>query len=224
MKILLAEDEYDLNNIITKKLISQGYNVDSCFDGEEALDFLFVSKYDAVILDIMMPKADGLTVLKKLRAKNDSTPVLLLTALGDVSDIVVGLDCGANDYLVKPFSFDELCARLRAITRVSFGMTGNVLEIADLTLDTATRRVTRSGKEIILSAKEYSLLEYLMRNKGIVLSKDKIEDHIWNSEYEGGTNVVAVYINYLREKIDSNNEVKLIHTIRGVGYVIREDK
>lgn len=223
MRILIAEDERDLNRLITKKLTSDGYNVDSCFDGEEALDYISVSDYDAIILDIMMPKADGIEVLKKLRAKKITTPVLMLSALSSVADRVNGLDSGANDYLVKPFSFDELSARLRAMMRVNFGTTGNILQIADLSLDTVSKRVIRGEKEISLSAKEYALLEYLMLNKGIVLSKEKIEDHIWNSEYEGGTNVVAVYINYLREKIDSNHPVKLIHTVRSMGYVIRED-
>lgn len=224
MRILLAEDERDLNRIITNKLSDDGYSVDSCFDGGEAIDFLDAADYDAVILDIMMPHIDGFGVLRHLRQQGKTTPVLFLTAKDSVSDKVKGLDSGANDYLVKPFSFEELAARLRAMTRKTFGMTDNILRIADLTLDTASRTVKRGDSEISLSAKEYKLLEYLMRNRGIVLSREKIENHIWNFEYEGGTNVVDVYISYLRKKIDGSRSDKLIHTIRGSGYVVKEKK
>lgn len=221
MTILLAEDERDLNNIICKKLKSDGYNVDACYDGSEAMHYLAVCEYDAVLLDIMMPKADGYEVVKFMREKGITTPVIFLTAKDSVDDIVKGLDCGANDYLIKPFSFKELGARLRSATRNHFNIAGNILSVDDLTLDISTKTVKRAGKEIMLSAKEYALLEYLMINKNIVLSKEKIEDHVWNAEYEGGTNLVAVYINYLREKIDSKSEKKLIITVRGSGYVIR---
>lgn len=222
MRILLAEDERDLNQIITQKLTLDGYSVDSCFDGEEAMDILSYTEYDAVILDIMMPKADGFTVLRSLREAGRTTPVLFLTARDAVSDRVRGLDSGANDYLVKPFSIEELAARLRAMTRTSFGQISSVLSAADLTLDSASHVVKRAGREITLSAKEFALLEYLMHNQGIVLSRERIEDHIWNFDYEGGTNVVDVYISYLRKKIDDGHAVKLIHTIRGKGYVLRE--
>ncbi len=223
MRILVAEDERDLNRIIAQKLTSDGYSVDCCHDGEEAINILSYTDYDAVILDIMMPKADGFAVLSYLRGKGIRTPVLFLTARDAIEDRVKGLDLGANDYLVKPFSFDELSARLRAMTRVSFGNTNNLLKVADLTLDTAARKVTRAGREIKLSAKEYALLEYLINNKGIVLSREKIENHIWNFDYEGGTNAVDVYISYLRKKIDGDYKTKLIHTVRGSGYVIREE-
>ena len=216
MRVLLAEDEEDLNFIITQKLRSEGYSVDSCYDGEEALDALAVVDYDAIILDIMMPKMDGLEVLRSFRQTGKTTPVLFLTAKDAVPDRVKGLDSGAN--LVKPFSFDELMARLRAIIRNSFGMTDNTITVADLTMDCAAHTVTRAGQEIFLSAKEYALLEYLLQNKGIVLSREKIEDH-----YEGGTNVVDVYIRYLRKKLDDDYGNKLIHTVRGRGYVIREE-
>ncbi len=222
MRILLAEDEKDLNRIISQKLTSDGYGVDSCYDGLEALEHFRSTTYDAAILDIMMPKMDGITLLKKIRQEGNQTPVLILTARDAVLDKVTGLDSGANDYLVKPFSFEELGARLRAITRSVFGKSSSVLAVADLTLDTATHEVKRAGKEIILSAKEYALLEYLMYNKGVVLSRERIEDHIWNYDYEGGTNVVDVYISYLRKKIDSGHETKLIHTLRGRGYVLKE--
>ncbi len=223
MRILLAEDERDLNDIITQKLTSDGYSVDSCYDGEEAIDVLSYTDYDAVILDIMMPKADGFAVLNSLRAAGKTTPVLFLTARDSVSDRVRGLDSGANDYLVKPFSFEELTARLRAMTRTSFGSVSNILSVGDLTLDCASHVVKRGEREITLSAKEYALLEYLMHNKGVVLSREKIENHIWNFDYEGGTNVVDVYISYLRRKIDGGSEKKLIHTVRGRGYVLREE-
>lgn len=224
MRILVVEDERDLNRIITKKLQSDGYSVDSCFDGEEAADCLSVAEYDGVILDIMMPKKDGLTLLCEMRARGDKTPVLLLTAKDAVSDRVKGLDEGADDYLVKPFSFSELSARIRAMLRKSVNAASNVLSVGDLTLDTAAHKVVRKGKTIDLSAKEYALLEYLVRNSGIVLSREKIENHIWNFDYDGGTNVIDVYISYLRKKIDTGFGTKLIHTVRGSGYVIREEK
>jgi len=223
MRILLAEDEKDFNHIITQKLTSDGYSVDSCFDGQDAIDILSYTEYDAIILDIMMPKADGYTVLQALRNIGKTTPVLFLTAKDSIPDRVKGLDSGANDYLVKPFSFEELTARIRAMTRREFGMSNNILTVNDLSLDCATHIVKRAEKEIQLSAKEYALLEYLMYNQGIILSREKIENHIWNFEYEGGTNVVDVYISYLRKKIDEDHETKLIHTIRGRGYVLRED-
>lgn len=223
MRILFAEDERDLNDIITKKLTSQGYSVDSVYDGEEAIDILSYTDYDAVILDIMMPKADGFAVLRALRSKGKNTPVLFLTARDSVQDRVAGLDSGANDYLIKPFSVEELLARIRAMTRTAFGVSDSLLSVGDLTMDTAAKVVKRGGKEIPLSAKEYALLEYLMHNAGIVLSREKIENHIWNFDYEGGTNVVDVYIRYLRKKIDEGYDKKLIHTVRGRGYVLREE-
>ncbi|HIR51422.1 MAG TPA: response regulator transcription factor [Candidatus Avoscillospira avicola] len=223
MRILLAEDERDLNRIITKKLTSAGYSVDSFFDGEEAIQVLSYTEYDALILDIMMPKADGYAVLRAVRDAGKTTPVLFLTARDAVADRVKGLDSGANDYLVKPFSFEELLARIRAMTRTSFGVKDSLLTIADITLDSAAQTVRRAGRELTLSAKEYALLEYLMHNQGIILSREKIENHIWNLDYEGGTNVVDVYISYLRKKIDEGREKKLIHTVRGRGYVLREE-
>lgn len=219
----MAEDERDLNAIIVQKLTSDGYSVDACYDGTQALDILRYTDYDAVILDVMMPGADGFTVLRRMRAEGKTTPVLILTARDAVSDRVTGLDSGANDYLVKPFSFEELSARLRAMTRTSFGRASNLHTLADLTLDSATHTVKRGDRTIDLSAKEYALLEYLMLNQGIILSREKIENHIWNFDYEGGTNVVDVYVSYLRRKIDSGESVKLIHTVRGRGYVLRED-
>ncbi len=224
MRILFAEDERDLNDIITKKLVSEGYSVDSVYDGEEAMDILSYTDYDAIILDIMMPKADGFAVLRALRGAGKNTPVLFLTARDSVQDRVAGLDSGANDYLVKPFSVEELLARIRAMTRTAFGVADSLISVGDLTMDSAAKIVKRDGKEIPLSAKEYALLEYLMHNRGIVLSREKIENHIWNFDYEGGTNVVDVYISYLRKKIDEGHDKKLIHTVRGRGYVLREEE
>ena len=222
MRILLAEDERDMNRILTKKLTEEGYSVDSCFDGEETLDFLLSAEYDGAVLDVMMPKMDGFAVLKAARNQGISTPVLFLTARDAVSDRVHGLDIGADDYLVKPFSMEELLARVRALTRRAGETHTSVLTAGDLTLDLAAHSVKRAGVAIDLSAKEFSLLSYLMHNKNIVLSREKIENHIWNAEYEGGTNVVDVYIRYLRKKIDDGHEVKLIGTVRGVGYVLRD--
>lgn len=223
MRILLAEDERDLNHIIKEKLTADGYSVDSCFDGREAIDILSYTEFDAVILDIMMPEADGYAVLRALRGAGKKTPVLFLTAKDAVSDRVKGLDSGANDYLVKPFSFEELSARLRAMTRSSYGFAENVFRIADLTMDCTSHMVKRGGREISLSAKEYAMLEYLMYNQGRVLPREMIEDHVWNFDYEGGTNVVDVYISYLRKKIDEGFDKKLIHTVRGRGFILREE-
>ncbi len=221
MRILVVEDEKSLNRVITKRLESEGYSVDSCFDGEEALHFASVGEFDAVVMDIMMPKINGIEVVKRLRDRNDKTPVIFLTAKDSVSDRVTGLDAGAEDYLVKPFAFEELLARIRVMTRKAAGSATNVFTIADLTLDTVSKTVVRGDKNINLSAKEYEILEYMILNQGIVLSREKIENHVWNFDYSGGTNVVDVYIRYLRKKIDDEYEVKLIHTVRGMGYVLR---
>lgn len=223
MRILIAEDEPELNHIITKRLESERYTMDSCYDGETALEYILMTEYDAVILDIMMPKMDGIEVLKAVRAKKISVPVLLLTARDGIEDRVTGLDCGADDYLIKPFSFDELLARIRVMLRRTSVYTNNRYELADLVVDCDTHKVFRGGNEITLSGKEFSILEYLIRNQGVVLSREKIEEHIWNYDYMGGSNVVDVYIRYLRRKIDETFDEKLIHTVRGAGYVLRRD-
>lgn len=222
MRILVAEDEKLLNEMITKTLTQEGYCVDSCFNGEEALYFLRMGEFDAVIMDIMMPKIDGITAVKTMRANKDSTPVIFLTAKDTISDRVSGLDAGAEDYLVKPFAFAELLARIRVLTRRNSGNETNIYTAADLTLDTKSKTVRREGDVIALTAKEYDILEYLMYNKGIILSREKIENHVWNFDYSGGTNVVDVYIRYLRKKIDAPYDKKLIQTIRGFGYMIEE--
>ena len=223
MRVLIAEDEKDLNHLLKAKLNDEGFLVDSVYDGDEAVEYFDMSEYDVVLLDIMMPGKDGFEVLKHIRnSTRKLTPVIFLTARDAVSDRIKGLDSGANDYLVKPFSLDELVARIRAVTRSMYGNVSNVLEADDLTMNLDSHTVTRGGKPINLSAKEYQLLEYLLYNKGIVLSREKIENHIWNYDYEGGTNVVDVYIRYLRKKIDEGFEKKLIKTIRGEGYILDE--
>jgi len=226
MRILIAEDEKDLNDLLKKRLEKQQYSVDVCYDGQEALDYLEVTEYAVVILDIMMPKVDGLTVLKQIRKKKKNIPVLLLTAKDSIEDRVTGLDLGADDYLVKPFAFEELLARIRVMIRktASVGTKTNIIEIADLNIDLNTHRVMRAGKEIELSSKEFAVLRYLALNQGIVLSREKIEQNIWNYDYMGSSNVIDVYIRYLRRKIDAPFEKKLIHTVRGSGYVLREEK
>ena len=223
MRILVVEDERDLNRIISKRLEKEGYCVDRCYDGEEALDYIRVGEFDAIVLDIMMPKKNGLEVVSTLRKNGDTTPILFLTARDSIADRVAGLDIGADDYLVKPFAYEELLARLRVMTRKATGNPTNIFQAADLVLDTAAHTVKRNGESINLSAKEFDILEYLIRNKGTVLTREKIENHVWNFDYSGGTNVVDVYIRYLRKKIDEGHAVKLIQTIRGSGYILREE-
>lgn len=224
MRILIAEDEKSLNRIIAKQLNVSGYSVDCAFNGEEAYDLISMTDYDAAVFDVMMPKIDGFSLLRKIRNEGNNLPVLFLTARDSIEDRVEGLDIGADDYLVKPFAFEELLARIRVLIRKNSVSNSNIITVADLTVDISSRKVTRNGKDISLSAKEYELLQYLAVNNGIVLSREKIEDHIWNYDYEGGTNVVDVYIRYLRKKIDEGYDKKLIHTVRGMGYVLREEK
>ena len=221
MKILIAEDETDLNAVIVKKLRSEGFSVESCFDGEDALEHLQYMDYDVAVLDIMMPKMDGIGVVQKLRASGKNTPVIFLTAKDTVSDKVRGLNIGANDYLVKPFSFEELVARIMAVTRTAAGIVSSILKLDTLTLDTESHIVRRDNAEITLTGKEYNLLEYLLINKNKILSREKILNHVWGYDYDGGEKIVDVYMNYLRKKIDENAEVKLLHTVRGIGYVMR---
>jgi len=219
MRLLVVEDEKKLNDLITKKLEKEYYGVDSCFDGEEAVRYVEGTEYDAIILDIMLPKLDGFEVIKRIRAKKNKVPILLLTARDNIDDKVKGLDYGADDYLVKPFIFEELMARIRVLLRRNSGNADNVITIANLKVDLDAKTVFRDDLLIKLSGREYSILEYLIRNKGKILSRERIEDHIWNYDYEGGTNVIDVYIRYLRKKIDDSYTPKLIHTVRGLGYV-----
>lgn len=223
MRILIAEDEKNLNRILVKQFVKLGYSVDSCFDGESVSVYIANADYDVIILDIMMPKKDGFQVLREMRDKNNSTPVIFLTAKSEIEDRVTGLDLGANDYVVKPFSFEELAARVRMVTRKATGSSTNIYTVADLTVDIKSREVTRAGVKIELSAREYAILETLIKNAGTVLSREKIESNVWNYDYMGGTNVIDVYIRYLRKKIDDGHEVKLIRTVRGAGYVLKGD-
>ena len=202
MRILVAEDEKNLNRLIVSRLTAEHYSVDACFDGGEAMSYLESAEYDAVVLDIMMPVMDGLAVLKKMRAKGMSTPVLLLTARDSIEDRVTGLDAGANDYLVKPFAFEELLARIRVLLRKPREASDSVCRVDDLEIHMDTHQVFRGGQEIRLSGKEFALLRYMAQNEGIVLSRDRLEEHLWNFDYAGGSNVIDVYIRYLRKKID----------------------
>ena len=197
--------------------------MDACLDGQEAIDYIDCTDYDVILLDIMMPKKSGMEVLKALRRKDSQTPVLLLTARDSIEDRVLGLDAGADDYLVKPFAFEELLARIRVMLRKKTGQNSSLLSAGDLTLDLNSHTVTRAGQEIPLSSKEFALLRYLLMNQGRILSRDQIAQHIWNYDYAVSSNMVDVYIRYLRKKIDDPFDRKLIHTVRGAGYVLRED-
>ena len=222
MRILVVEDEKHLNRIISEAVEDEGYSVDSCYNGVEALEYLACADYDVIILDIMMPKMNGLELVRRLRDRGDCTPVLFLTARDAVADRVEGLESGGDYYLTKPFDFQELMAVVRVMTRKYTGNRSNVYTIADLSLDSNTKTVTRAGKNIELTAKEFSLLEYMLRNKGVVLSREMIENNLWNYDYEGGTNVVDVYVGYLRKKMDTGFSQKLIHTVWGTGWVLKE--
>ncbi len=224
MRLLIAEDEKNLNKILAQHLNDSGYTVDACFNGEEALDYISMTDYDAVILDIMMPKIDGLEVLKEIRTQNMDVPVLFLTARDSIADRVAGLDLGADDYLTKPFAFEELLARIRVLVRKRAGNKTNVYTLADLTVNTQTREVKRREIPISLSSREFAILEYMIMNKNIVLSRDNLECHVWNYDYEGSSNMIDVYIRYLRKKIDEPFSPKLIHTVRGAGYVLKVEK
>ncbi|MBR6401251.1 MAG: response regulator transcription factor [Firmicutes bacterium] len=223
MRILVVEDEPNLNNVISKRLKKEGYSVDSAFDGETALEYILSIEYNAVVVDLMIPRKNGIEVVREMRARGNVTPVLILTARDSVSDRVAGLDAGADDYLVKPFAFDEFLARIRALFRRNTAFTANVLKVADLEMDMNRRTVSRGGNVIQLSSKEFTILEYLIRNKNVVLSREQIEQNAWDLSFDGGSNIVDVYIRYLRKKIDSGYDKKLIHTVYGSGYILKED-
>jgi Response regulators consisting of a CheY-like receiver domain and a winged-helix DNA-binding domain len=221
MRLLVVEDEKDLNRILVRELKSENYCVDSCFDGEAAWDYLCLGEYDGVILDIMLPKMDGFSILKRAREKGIQTPVLFLTARDNVKDIVKGLDIGANDYLTKPFQIEELLARIRAMIRVKAIAPDDIYRCHDLEVNNNKHTVKRGDQEITLSSKEFSILLFLIRNQGNVVTREQIEANIWDYEYNGNSNIVDVYIRYLRKKIDDEFEEKLIRTIRGVGYLLK---
>jgi len=223
MRILIVEDEKDLASIIKQGLEEEGYIVDVAHDGEEGLYMAESYPIDVMVLDVMLPQMDGLTVLSNLRKKGVQTPVILLTARDALIDKIKGLDTGADDYLTKPFVFEELLARIRSLIRRKTTVKEAVIRIADLEIDTASHQVKRAGKAISLSAKEYSLLEFLAYRKGEVVSRTDIIEHIYNEDADMDSNVVDVYINYLRNKIDKEFSGKLIHTVRGAGYILKEE-
>lgn len=219
MKILVVEDEIDLNNVIVKHLKKDGYSVDSAFNGEEAMDFTAVARYDLIVLDIMMPVMDGLTFLQKSRAAKLTTPVLILTAKDEVDDVVKGLDAGADDYLVKPFDFKELLARVRTLIRRNSGSVANEIYAGGLKIDLSKKSVELGGQSIELTGKEYEILEFLMLNKGRILTRDQIKEHVWDFDYTGGSNVIDVLVKNIRKKL---GECEIIQTKRGLGYVIKD--
>jgi two-component system copper resistance phosphate regulon response regulator CusR len=218
MRILVVEDEKDLNSIICSKLVKEGYNVDACYDGQAALDYMEAENYDGAIMDIMIPNKDGITVLREMRNAGIQVPVLFLTAKTETQDIVRGLDAGASDYMTKPFEFSELMARLRVMLRTQNQVNENVITCGSLVVDMNNRQAIRDGKVIDLTVREYAILEYLARNRNMVVTREQIRVNIWNIDDDINSNVIDVYIRYLRRKIDDNYEEKLIHTIRGVGY------
>ena len=222
MRILLAEDESKTSALVRKALQAEGFVVEVCEDGEAALAAARTTIYDAIVLDIMLPGRDGLSVLRQLREDNNPTPILLLSARGAAKERVEGLNCGADDYLPKPFLMAELIARLRALGRRTPDAKLAILKVADLVLDPVTRRVERSGKIVDLTIREYKLLEFLMRSAGQVCSRMIVYQKVWDLRFDPGTNLVDVYVKRLREKIDDGAELKLLHTIRGIGYVMKE--
>jgi heavy metal response regulator len=223
MRVLVVEDERKVAQFIKKGLEEEGYAADLAFDGEEGLNMALDRVHDLILLDISLPKMDGLRVLKKLREEKVATPVLLLTVRAAIEDKVLGLDSGADDYLTKPFAFQELLARIRALLRRKAEAGSPLLRFADLILDPARRLVTRGEEKIELTSKEFSLLEYFLRNPGRVLSRAMISEHVWDYDFDTESNVIDVYVNYLRRKIDSGRKKKLIHTVRGAGYVLEEE-
>lgn len=218
MRVLVVEDEKDLNSIICSKLVKEGYNVDACYDGQAALDYMEAENYDGAIMDIMIPNKDGITVLREMRNAGIQVPVLFLTAKTETQDIVRGLDAGASDYMTKPFEFSELMARLRVMLRTQNPVNENVITCGALVVDMNNRQAIRDGKVIDLTVREYAILEYLARNRNVVVTREQIRVNIWNIDDDVNSNVIDVYIRYLRRKIDDNYEEKLIHTIRGVSY------
>ncbi len=222
MRVLVVEDEKKTASFIRQALQAEGFAVDVCGNGDEALAAALITPFDALVLDIMLPGRDGLSVLKQLRLRNNPTPVLLLSARGEVNERIEGLNAGADDYLPKPFVIAELVARIRALSRRSGESKSTELHVADLVLDTVTRRAQRGGKTFELTAREFRLLEFLMRSAGHICGRMSIIEKVWDYDFDPGTNLVDVYIKRLREKIDDGFEPKLLHTVRGIGYVLKE--
>lgn len=221
MRILIVEDEKKIAAFIKRGLKEAGYSIDVANDGEQGYYLASTEEYDLIILDVMLPKMDGVTLCKKLREEKVTIPVLMLTAKDSIKDKVTGLDAGANDYLTKPFAFEEFLARVRALLRTTGTAQSTKLETGDLILDLLSHKVTRSGKEIELTSKEFSMLEYFMRHEGAVVTRTMLSEHVWDVNFDTYTNVIDVYINYLRNKIDKDFEKKLIHTVRGRGYILK---
>jgi DNA-binding response OmpR family regulator len=221
MRILIIEDDYHLNQALKKSLIEESYATDSVYDGVEGEAYAESTLYDAIILDIMLPRKDGIAVCRALRQHHITTPILMLTARDAIEDRVQGLDSGADDYLVKPFALHELLARLRALFRRASPHKNGMLVVEEVTLDPATHEVTRAGERIKLNAKEFALLEYFMRHPNQVLTRDRIENHIWNYDFIRASNVVDVYVRRLRRKLDDPFEIKLLETVYGAGYRLR---
>jgi DNA-binding response OmpR family regulator len=222
MKLLVIEDEKKVANFILQGLREEHYEVECAYDGEQGLEKALTGEFDGIVLDLMMPKRDGISLLREFRARGMTTPVLILTAKGTIQDKITGLDSGADDYLAKPFHFEELTARIRSMLRRSSVEKSTQLKVGDLVLDSITRKAKRGNTEIELTTREYALLEYLMRNAERVLSRSVITQHVWNYNFAVDSNLVDVYINRLRNKIESEGGSRLIHSIRGVGYVMRE--
>ena len=223
IKVLIVEDEKPLLKVIVKRLKEIGYIADAAENGEDALLFIKTCDYDIIILDILLPKVSGLEILRQMRKEKNTTPVLMLTALDSVSDKVQGLDAGADDYLAKPFSFDELMARMRVLLRRQSDNKTNVFSIGDLELDIIKRVAVCNGNSIDFTAKEFAVLEYMIRNKGNILTRSQITEHVWEYESDFESNVVDVYIRYIRRKLEKHSPAKLIHTVRGIGYVLKEE-
>ncbi len=223
MRVLVVEDEQNLARIIKKGLEENSFAVELSFDGEEGLYMAETFQFDAVILDVMLPKLDGLAVLEKLRSRQIAVPVLMLTAMGEIEDRVKGLNVGADDYLPKPFDFSELLARLRAVIRRNKGEASSVIKISDLEIDMNSQTVKRAGHELKLSATEYRILEYFVMNRDRVISRAEIIEHVYDTGYDLDSNVISVYINYLRNKMDKGFDKQLIHTVRGSGYILRDE-
>ncbi len=221
MRILIIEDEKKLASFIRRGLKEKNYAVDTAYDGNEGFFLADSNPYDLIILDIMLPQKDGISICRELRKNKNETPILMLTARDEVEDKIDGLDAGADDYLTKPFAFGELLARVRALIRRKQSVKTTKIKVADLELNQLTHKVTRAGKSIELTSTEYSLLEYLMLNANQVVTRTMISEHVWNDDFDSFSNVINVYINYLRQKIDSDFEEKLIHSIRGTGYILK---
>ena len=222
MRVLVVEDDLKFGAVLRQGLKEQGYGVDVAADARQGFEMAMASEYDAILLDVMLPGGSGFDVLRDLRSRGSRAPILVLSARSAVEDRIRGLDLGADDYLSKPFEFKELLARLRAITRRPAVEPKTTLRLADLEMDVARRAVTRGGRPLDLTTKEFALLEYFLRKKGLLLTRSMILDHVWDFDYDGGSNLVEVYVNYLRRKTERDGASRLIHTVRGAGYVLKE--